>query len=243
MPLSSSSRQPACGCSALLKKQEQQLHWQADAGQPVHGYAAAGASWFTTNGCPLRPQLSPPLSCSPALLLHSTPWPAAIAAALSLAVDLVNGGSGAQFSSAAAAAAHVAEQMDYLVTRCTFVRPCAAFSVVSCCDRCMLWLAVWKPLERSSFHPAPRARARAHSCGHQTRATRVLPPLRSRPTAVNLSIAATALKSLAEQEAGKQGASAGSVTQAVVAACEQMLRDDVAANKVRPEAIAGFDCS
>lgn len=44
-------------------------------------------------------------------------FPAAIAAALSLAVDLVNGGSGAQFGSAAAAATHVAEQMDYLVTR------------------------------------------------------------------------------------------------------------------------------
>ncbi|PRW55925.1 translation initiation factor fusion with methylthioribose kinase [Chlorella sorokiniana] len=93
----------------------------------------------------------------------------AIAAALSLAVDLVNSGSGAQFDSAAAAAAHVAEQMDYLVT--------------------------------------------------------------SRPTAVNLSIAATALKSLAEQEAAKLGASATSVTEAVMAACEQMLRDDVAANK------------
>lgn len=58
-------------------------------------------------------------------------------------------------------------------------------------------------------------------------------PLCSRPTAVNLSIAATALKTLAEQEASKQGASAASVTEAVVAACEQMLRDDVAANKVR----------
>lgn len=57
-------------------------------------------------------------------------------------------------------------------------------------------------------------------------------PSCSRPTAVNLSIAATALKALAEQEAGKQGASAASVTEAVVAACEQMLRDDVAANKV-----------
>ena len=71
------------------------------------------------------------------------------AAALSLAVELVNGGSGAQFGSAAAAAAHVAEQMDYLVTRCTFVRPCAAFSVVSRCDRCMLWPAVRKLPERA----------------------------------------------------------------------------------------------
>jgi 5-methylthioribose kinase len=43
--------------------------------------------------------------------------PAAIAAALSLAVDLVNNGGGAQFDSPAAAAAHVIEQMDFLVTR------------------------------------------------------------------------------------------------------------------------------
>ncbi|KAL4857971.1 Methylthioribose kinase 1 [Chlorella vulgaris] len=93
----------------------------------------------------------------------------AIAAALSLAVDLVNNGGGAQFDSSAAAATHVIEQMDFLVT--------------------------------------------------------------SRPTAVNLSIAATALKGLAEREARAAGATATSVTDAVVDACEAMLADDVAANK------------
>lgn len=54
----------------------------------------------------------------------------------------------------------------------------------------------------------------------------------SRPTAVNLSIAAEALKSLAAEAAGRQGATATSVTTAVVDACEAMLHDDVAANKV-----------
>ena len=42
----------------------------------------------------------------------------AIAAALALAVELVNGGGGAQFSSAQAAYIHITEQLDYLVTRC-----------------------------------------------------------------------------------------------------------------------------
>ncbi|KAL4457683.1 hypothetical protein ABPG75_012548 [Micractinium tetrahymenae] len=93
----------------------------------------------------------------------------AIAAALSLAVDLVNGGSGAQFADAGAAAAYITEQLDYLVT--------------------------------------------------------------SRPTAVNLSIAAEALKSLAAAQAGEAGASAAGVAGAVVEACEEMLREDVAANK------------
>jgi methylthioribose-1-phosphate isomerase len=54
----------------------------------------------------------------------------------------------------------------------------------------------------------------------------------SRPTAVNLSIAATALKGLAEREARAAGATTTSVTGAVVGACEAMLADDVAANKV-----------
>ena len=94
---------------------------------------------------------------------------AAIAAALSLAVDLVNGGGGSQFEAAGAAAAYVAQQMDYLVT--------------------------------------------------------------SRPTAVNLSIAATALQAQAAAAAAQAGATAASVTAAVVAACEDMLRDDVAANR------------
>jgi hypothetical protein len=56
----------------------------------------------------------------------------------------------------------------------------------------------------------------------------------SRPTAVNLSIAAEALKQLAAAEAAKEGASGTSVTAAVVTACEDMLATDVAANKVRP---------
>ncbi len=41
----------------------------------------------------------------------------AIAAALALAADLVAAGSGRQFSSAEAAAQHIKEQLDYLVTR------------------------------------------------------------------------------------------------------------------------------
>lgn len=42
----------------------------------------------------------------------------AIAAALALAVDLVNQGGGAQFSSAHGAYKYITEQLDYLVTRC-----------------------------------------------------------------------------------------------------------------------------
>ena len=41
----------------------------------------------------------------------------AIAAALSLAADLANGGGGAQFASADAAADYIAEQLAYLETR------------------------------------------------------------------------------------------------------------------------------
>lgn len=57
-------------------------------------------------------------------------------------------------------------------------------------------------------------------------------PWSSRPTAVNLSIAAEALKALAAERAAAEGATAASVTGAVVDACEAMLHDDVAANKV-----------
>ncbi len=42
----------------------------------------------------------------------------AISAALSLAVELVNRGSGAQFASTTQAVEHIASQLDYLVTRC-----------------------------------------------------------------------------------------------------------------------------
>jgi 5-methylthioribose kinase len=42
----------------------------------------------------------------------------AIAAALGLAVELVNNGGGAQFETAAAARSAIKQQMDYLVTRC-----------------------------------------------------------------------------------------------------------------------------
>eukprot|EP00884_Botryococcus_braunii_P014980 jgi/Botrbrau1/23483/Bobra.106_1s0035.1 len=93
----------------------------------------------------------------------------AIAAALALAVDLVNKGGGSQFESAAEAAAYVKEQLDYLVT--------------------------------------------------------------SRPTAVNLADAARKLSWLAQQEAAAEGATAESVTDAVVVAAEAMLASDVAANR------------
>eukprot|EP00887_Chlorella_sp_A99_P002733 scaffold6.g2733.t1 len=93
----------------------------------------------------------------------------AIAAALSLAVELVRGGAGAQFASAAAAAEHVGKQLAFLET--------------------------------------------------------------SRPTAVNLAIAVKALSALAEEEAGKPGASGASVADAVVAVAEAMLADDAAANR------------
>lgn len=56
---------------------------------------------------------------------------AAIAAALSLAVDLANGGGGAQFGGPAEAAAHVARQMDYLVERCGCCCCCRAVVVAA----------------------------------------------------------------------------------------------------------------
>lgn len=85
-------------------------------------------------------------------------------------MDLLNQGAGSQFADTAAAAAHITQQLDYLVT--------------------------------------------------------------SRPTAVNLSIAAAALSQLAASKAAQPGASAAGVTGAVADACEAMLRDDVAANRV-----------
>ena len=55
----------------------------------------------------------------------------------------------------------------------------------------------------------------------------------SRPTAVNLSIAEQQLNALAAKEAAAPGATAVSVTQAVIQACHDMLQADVAGNKVR----------
>ncbi|KAK9830593.1 hypothetical protein WJX81_002762 [Elliptochloris bilobata] len=93
----------------------------------------------------------------------------AIAAALALAAELVNGGGGTQFSSPSAVQEHVKKQMAYLVT--------------------------------------------------------------SRPTAVNLSIAEQQLTALAAKAASAPGATAASVTEAVVGACHAMLQADVAGNK------------
>ncbi|CAL8462461.1 g1994 [Coccomyxa elongata] len=93
----------------------------------------------------------------------------AIAAALALAVDLVNQGGGAQFSSAQGAYKYITEQLDYLVT--------------------------------------------------------------SRPTAVNLQIAANRLSAIAEKEASEEGGSGLSVTVAVISAADAMLKEDITANK------------
>ncbi|BDA46322.1 probable methylthioribose-1-phosphate isomerase at N-terminal half [Coccomyxa sp. Obi] len=93
----------------------------------------------------------------------------AIAAALALAVDLVNQGGGAQFSSAQAAYNYITEQLDYLVT--------------------------------------------------------------SRPTAVNLQIAANRLSAIAKKEASEEGGSGLSVTVAVISAADAMLKEDITANK------------
>ena len=54
----------------------------------------------------------------------------------------------------------------------------------------------------------------------------------SRPTAVNLADTAQKLSSVARDACGEHGASAVTVTQAVVAACEAMLQADIAANQV-----------
>ena len=55
----------------------------------------------------------------------------------------------------------------------------------------------------------------------------------SRPTAVNLAIAEQQLNALAAQAAAAAGATAASVTEAIVGACDAMLQADVAGNKVR----------
>lgn len=84
-------------------------------------------------------------------------------------------------------------------------------------------------------HTAPLARlAPIHRqpVNHQPAACCLPTSPCSRPTAVNLSIAAEALKRLAGEEAGRAGATAASVTAAVVAACQAMMAEDVAANKV-----------
>jgi hypothetical protein len=66
-----------------------------------------------------------------------------------------------------------------------------------------------------------------HSCAA------VLCPLScSRPTAVNLSDSAVKLKAVAAAAAGQPGATAESVTAAVVAAAEATMQEDIDANKV-----------
>ena len=55
----------------------------------------------------------------------------------------------------------------------------------------------------------------------------------SRPTAVNLRIAADGMSDIAAREAAVPGASAVSVTLAVITAADAMLKEDIAANKVR----------
>lgn len=56
--------------------------------------------------------------------------------------------------------------------------------------------------------------------------------MRSRPTAVNLRIAAERLLEIAQKEADVEGGSGFSVTIAVISAADAMLKDDIAANKV-----------
>ena len=91
------------------------------------------------------------------------------AAALSLAVDLVQAGSGSQFASAADAVDQINSKLDYLAT--------------------------------------------------------------SRPTAVNLFDAVRRLSNVASTAASESGATGSSVTEAVVASAEAMLKEDVEANK------------
>lgn len=55
----------------------------------------------------------------------------------------------------------------------------------------------------------------------------------SRPTAVNLQIAATRLSAVARKEAAVEGGSGLSVAVAVISAADAMMKDDIAANKVR----------
>jgi hypothetical protein len=57
---------------------------------------------------------------------------------------------------------------------------------------------------------------------------------RSRPTAVNMRIASEAVKGLAVEEAGKEGATGESTVAAVVAACEAMMQEDLTQNQVPP---------
>lgn len=54
----------------------------------------------------------------------------------------------------------------------------------------------------------------------------------SRPTAVNLSDSAVKSKAVAAAAAGQPGATAESVTAAVVAAAEATMQEDIDANKV-----------
>ena len=53
----------------------------------------------------------------------------------------------------------------------------------------------------------------------------------SRPTAVNLQIAATRLSAVAKNEAAVEGGSGLSVAIAVITAADAMMKDDIAANK------------
>lgn len=129
-----------------------------------------------------------------------------VTGALALAVHLIAGGRGRQYSSVQACLDDVTHTMDYLVTR---------------------WAGrAGMQLSRGSTQgPSP--------CRRPHRACSSAPCSCSRPTAVNLSDSAVKLKAVAAAAAAQPGATAESVTAAVITAAEATMQEDIDANKVR----------
>lgn len=123
---------------------------------------------------------------------------------------------GQAFASKEEAVAFVESTMDYLVTRYVCVCVC-------------LWRRTADTARAASAccYISTILRVRARRTAHPT-----LPPANnSRPTAVNLADSAAKLKAAAAAAARTPAATAASVTQAVIAAAEATLEEDIAANK------------
>lgn len=133
-----------------------------------------------------------------------------VTGALSLAVDLVaNKGAGSAFASLAEAESYIVETLDYLVTRC------AQPNLENCACLHGQVAAAWQ----AWYHPFLTWSSHA-------------PPL-SRPTAVNLADSAIKLKAVARSAASTAGATPATVSEAVIAASEGFMAEDIAANRVR----------
>jgi methylthioribose-1-phosphate isomerase len=148
-----------------------------------------------------------------------------VTGALSLAVDLtINKNQGNSFSSVPEALSYIFQTLDYLVTRC---------DVHSCqCHVPDFAKALYVVTHIAACSLAPSALLNLHRIKSTANLHQSLSC--SRPTAVNLADSALKLKAVATEASAKQGSTAVSVVEAVVAAAESFLEADIAANRVSP---------